>query len=93
MACFIVPLATLASASARRSASKLFVGAVLLMLGGFLLRLNGFLVGYMTGEGWNYFPSLAELMVTVGIIAFEILAYIYIVRNYPVLPAAQPATR
>ena len=38
-------------------------------------------------------PSLAELMVTVGIIAFEILAYIYIVRNYPVLPAAQPATR
>ena len=93
MACFIVPLVTLASASARRSASKLFVGAVLLMLGGFLLRINGFLVGYMTGEGWNYFPSLAELMVTVGIIAFEILAYIYIVRNYPVLPAAQPATR
>jgi Ni/Fe-hydrogenase subunit HybB-like protein len=93
MACFIVPLVTLASENARRSASKLFVGAVLLMLGGFLLRINGFLVGYMTGEGWNYFPSLAELMVTVGIIAFEILAYIYIVRNYPVLPAAQPATR
>ena len=93
MACFIVPLVTLASENARRSAAKLFVGAVLLMLGGFLLRINGFLVGYMTGEGWNYFPSLAELMVTVGIIAFEILAYIYIVRNYPVLPAAQPATR
>jgi Ni/Fe-hydrogenase subunit HybB-like protein len=93
MACFIVPLATLASENARRSASKLFVGAVLLMLGGMLLRINGFLVGYMTGEGWNYFPSLAELMVTVGIIAFEILAYIVIVRKYPVLPAAQPVTR
>ena len=93
MACFIVPLATLASENARRRASCLFVGAVLLMLGGFLLRINGFLVGYMTGEGWHYFPSLAELMVTVGLIAFEILAYIVIVRNYPVLPAAQPATR
>jgi Ni/Fe-hydrogenase subunit HybB-like protein len=93
MACFIVPLVTLASENARRSASKLFVGAVLLMLGGMLLRINGFLVGYMTGEGWSYFPSFAELMVTVGIIAFEILAYIVIVRNYPVLPAAQPATR
>jgi hypothetical protein len=23
-----------------------------------LLRINGFLVGYMTGEGWHYFPSL-----------------------------------
>ncbi|MBM3392076.1 MAG: Ni/Fe-hydrogenase cytochrome b subunit [Betaproteobacteria bacterium] len=93
MACFVVPLVTLASENARRSASKLFVGAVLLMLGGFMLRVNGFLVGYMTGEGWSYFPSLAELMVTIGIIAFEILAYIYIVRNYPVLPAAQPASR
>ena len=29
----------------------------------------------------------------VGIIAFEILAYIVIVRKYPVLPAAQPVTR
>ena len=93
MACFVVPLATLASESARRSASKLFVGAVLLMLGGFLLRINGFLVGYMTGDGWHYFPSFAELMVTVGLIAFEILAYIVIVRKFPVLPAAQPATR
>ncbi len=93
MACFVVPLVTLASENARRSASKLFTAAVLLMLGGFMLRINGFLVGYMTGEGWHYFPSLAELMVTIGLIAFEILAYIYIVRNYPVLPAAQPASR
>lgn len=93
MACFVVPLVLLASEQSRRSAAKLFVGAVLLMLGGFLLRINGFLVGYMTGEGWHYFPSLAELMVTVGLIAFEILAYIVIVRNYPVLPAAQPVTR
>ena len=93
MACFVVPLVLLATEQARRSAAKLFVGAVLLMLGGFLLRINGFLVGYMTGEGWHYFPSLAELMVTFGLIAFEILAYIVIVRNYPVLPAAQPVTR
>lgn len=93
MACFVVPLVTLARQEARRSAAKLFVGAVLLMLGGMLLRINGFLVGYMTGEGWHYFPSLAELMVTVGLIAFEILAYIVIVRKFPVLPAVQPATR
>ena len=93
MACFVAPLALLAREDARRSAAKLFVGAVLLMLGGMLLRINGFLIGYMTGDGWHYFPSLAELMVTVGLIAFEILAYIVIVRKFPVLPAAQPATR
>ena len=93
MAAFVVPLVLLAPASARRSASKLFAAAVLLMAGGMLLRINGFLVGYQTGDGWHYFPSFAELMVTVGIIAFEILAYIVIVRKFPVLPAAQPATR
>lgn len=93
MACFLVPLALLATERARRSAAKLFIGAVLLMLGGMLLRINGFLIGYMTGEGWHYFPSLAELMVTVGLIAFEILAYTVIVRKFPVLPAVQPATR
>lgn len=93
MACFVIPLLMLASESARRSAAKQFIAAVLLMLGGMLLRINGFLIGYMTGEGWHYFPSFAELMVTVGLIAFEILAYIVIVRKFPVLPAAQPATR
>ena len=92
MAAFVVPLALLAPASARRSASKLFAAAVMLLAGGMLLRINGFLVGYQTGDGWHYFPSFAELMVTVGIIAFEILAYIVIVKKFPVLPAAQPAT-
>ncbi|CAG0955324.1 MAG: Ni/Fe-hydrogenase cytochrome b subunit [Betaproteobacteria bacterium] len=93
MLCFIVPVIILGSQAARNSAAKLFVGAVLLMLGGMLLRINGFLVGYETGEGWHYFPSFPELMVTVGLIAFEILAYIIIVRKFPVLPATQPATR
>ena len=93
MLCFVVPAVILGSQTARHSAAKLFIGAVLLMLGGMLLRINGFLVGYETGEGWHYFPSFTELMVTVGLIAFEILAYIIIVRKFPVLPAAQPATR
>ncbi|MDR2240041.1 MAG: Ni/Fe-hydrogenase cytochrome b subunit [Zoogloeaceae bacterium] len=93
MACFVAPLALMSSARARNSAAKLFIAALLLMLGGFMLRINGFLVGYMTGEGWHYFPSLPELMVTIGLIAFEILAYIVIVKKFPVLPAVQPATR
>lgn len=91
MTCFVVPAVFLATRDARRHPGKLFVGAVLLMLGGMVLRINGFPVGYMTGPGWHYFPSLAELLVTVGLIAFEILAYIVIVRKFPVLPASAPA--
>ena len=90
MACFVVPLALIATREARRSPARQFLAAVLLMLGGMLLRINGFLVGYMTGPGWSYFPSLPELLVTVGLIAFEVLAYIVIVRKFPVLPA-EPA--
>jgi Ni/Fe-hydrogenase subunit HybB-like protein len=91
MACFAVPALMLWRPAARAHPGRLFLGAVLLMLGGMLLRINGFLIGYMTGEGWLYFPSLPELLVTVGLIAFEILAYIVIVRRFPVLPG-QPAT-
>ncbi|MBN8478783.1 MAG: Ni/Fe-hydrogenase cytochrome b subunit [Burkholderiales bacterium] len=92
-ACYAIPAVLLATPASRERPARLFVGAVLLMLGGMLLRINGFLVGYMTGDGWHYFPALPELVVTVGIIAFEILAYIVIVRRVPVLPAGQPAAR
>lgn len=90
MALFVLPAWMLRTRDARRHAGRLFLGAVLLMLGGMVLRINGFLIGYMTGEGWSYFPALPELMVTVGLISFEILAYIVIVRRFPVLPA-EPA--
>jgi len=43
-------------------------------VGGFILRINSFLVGYETGPGWHYFPSVPEIMVSIGMIALEILA-------------------
>jgi Ni/Fe-hydrogenase subunit HybB-like protein len=86
MLAFVAPLVLLASEASRARASRLFVSAVLLMLGGFLLRINGYLVGYETGSGHHYFPSVPELLVTIGLIAFEVLAYIVFVRTLPVLP-------
>jgi Ni/Fe-hydrogenase subunit HybB-like protein len=91
MALFLVPAVMLASKAARRHPGKLFLGAVLLMLGGMLQRVNAFLVGYMTGDGWSYFPSLTELVVTVGLISMEILAYIVISRRFPVHAASATA--
>ena len=92
-ALFVTPVALLAGKAARRHPGKLFLGAVLLMVGGMVHRINAYLVGYMTGEGWSYFPSLPELTVTVGLIAAEILAYIVIVRRFPVLPAEPAPSR
>jgi Ni/Fe-hydrogenase subunit HybB-like protein len=87
MASFIVPVYLLLRPQDRANPGKLFGSAVLLMLGGFMLRINGYLVGYETGPGWSYFPSLTELIVTFGIIAAEILGYIVLVKLLPVLPA------
>lgn len=85
-ACFVAPFVLLKSEAARRNPARLFVAGGLLMLGGVLLRINAFLVGYDTGEGWSYFPSVPEMLVTFGMFAIEILAYIVITRRFPVLP-------
>lgn len=70
----------------RQSPRWLFITAVLIVLGGALYRFNVYLIGFNPGQGWRYFPSLAELMVTVGIVAFEILGYQVLVKLFPVLP-------
>jgi Ni/Fe-hydrogenase subunit HybB-like protein len=74
------------SSALRRSPRWLFVSAAFIVLGGGLYRFNVYLIGFDPGKGWVYFPSLAELMITVGIIAFEILGYQVLVKIFPVLP-------
>ena len=70
----------------RRSPRWLFVSAALIVLGGALYRFNVYLIGFNPGEGWKYFPSLAEVMVSVGIVAMELLGYQIFVKLTPVLP-------
>lgn len=86
MSLFALPFALIGSADARRNPARLFLAGVAIMLGGVFLRVNGFLIGYDTGPGWNYFPSIAEMLVTLGMFATEVLGYIIITRRFPVLP-------
>jgi Ni/Fe-hydrogenase subunit HybB-like protein len=93
MLCFILPFFVIGKLEQRRNPARLFVAGILLMAGGALLRLNGFLIGYQTvigvetsGVDFSYFPALPELLVTVGMFAVEVLAYIVITRRFPVLP-------
>ena len=58
--------------------------SLVLVLAGFLLRINSYLVGYETGPGWHYFPSVPEIMVSIGMIALEVLGYILLVRYLPI---------
>jgi Ni/Fe-hydrogenase subunit HybB-like protein len=85
-ACFIAPFLLIPTVEARRNPARLFVAGVAVMLGGILMRLNGFLIAFDTGPGWSYFPSVPEMLVTLGVFAANVLGYIIITRRFPVLP-------
>ena len=80
----------------RMSPRYMFLGASAMLLNGFLYRLNCYLIGYDPGNGWTYFPSTGEIVVTLGIFSLEALLYLIFVKQLPVLhtlrkPAAQSA--
>lgn len=88
---FLVPVVLLLSEQKRKSAQKLFISAVFMLLAGALYRFDAFIVVFNPGHGYHYFPAFQEIMVTVGIIAMEIMAYLIFVKRFPVLPEVKHA--
>jgi Ni/Fe-hydrogenase subunit HybB-like protein len=88
---YIIPMVILASAENRKSPQKLFVSAIAMLAAGALYRFNAFLVGFDPLNGWHYFPSLSEFLITLGIIAVEIMGYLIFVKKLPVLPRIEHA--
>lgn len=84
-ALFIFPLAVLLSPTRRTQGPYLLYAAVSMLFAGSLYRFNAFLITYNPGPGYSYFPSVPELMVTAGIVAIEIMAYLFVVKRFPVL--------
>jgi Ni/Fe-hydrogenase subunit HybB-like protein len=78
--------APLFSSEKRRSPRRLFISAALMLLGGGLYRFNVYLIGFNPGTGWHYFPSFAEVMISVGIVALEILCYQLLIKVLPAFP-------
>lgn len=82
------------SPAARRDEVWTFLAAVALLLFAIVYRFNAYLVAYTPAvDGYSYFPSVQEILVTVGMIAFEILAYVVAIKLFPVLhsPVRQAA--
>ncbi len=85
---FLAAVLLLVPPANRSNPQRLFLGAAAMLLGGTVYRINAMLVGYHSATaGWTYFPSVSEIMVTVGIFAFEIILYLLFVKLLPVLPA------
>jgi Ni/Fe-hydrogenase subunit HybB-like protein len=91
IAMFVAPMVMLMGAKARSDFGTIFRASVLFMLAGALYRFDAYIVAYNPGENWSYFPSTLELLITLGVIAFEVFLYIVIVKRYPILSGTRAA--
>jgi Ni/Fe-hydrogenase subunit HybB-like protein len=91
MALVVVPAILLMSPARRESPGDLFRAALLMIVAGTLYRIDTFIVVFHPGAQYSYFPSIAEIFATVGIVAIEILAYVFFVKRFPILTGAAPA--
>jgi Ni/Fe-hydrogenase subunit HybB-like protein len=89
-AMFLAPVVMLMRPAARYDLGRLFGAAVVMMFAGALYRFDTYLVAFNPGAQWAYFPSVPEITITVGLVAFEVLVYIVVVKTFPVL-AGRPA--
>jgi len=89
---FIVPMVMLFSEKNRKSTKSLFLIAVAILLAGAVYRFDAFLVGFDPGQGWHYWPSASELLITIGIVAIEIMAYLAFIKWLPILPNIKHTT-
>jgi len=86
---FLAPVVMLASSRSRRDLGQLVRASMAMMFAGALYRFDTYLVAFQPGANWSYFPSVPELVITIGLVAFEVLAYVVIVKTFPIL-AARP---
>jgi Ni/Fe-hydrogenase subunit HybB-like protein len=85
MALFLAPALLLFSRKRRNNPGIELISAILMMLAGSLYRFDTFLVGFRPGPGWSYFPTIPEMTVTIGFVAFEVMLYLFIVKQFPIL--------
>lgn len=88
---FVAPFLMLVLNRKSATLGALLRASMLVALAGAVYRFDTFLVALQPGEGWHYFPSVAEQLITVGLVALEIAAYIAIVKNFPILSGRQNA--
>jgi Ni/Fe-hydrogenase subunit HybB-like protein len=86
----LVPWLMLLSPKVRQSRRWLFTACALIVGGVLLNRLNVFVVGYRppVSEA-HYFPSIGEILITVGLISGLMLLYRFLITYLPVLGASQ----
>ena len=91
LALAIAPAVMLLNRAKRRNPGHLFRAAMLFMIAGSLYRFDTYLVAFRPGPHWSYFPSVPEMLITLGLVAGEIIVYVLVVRFFPIMTVNEPA--
>lgn len=90
--CVVVPAFVFLSRDVALRPRRLVGAASLVVVGVALNRANVVFTGMAAAAGGaTYLPSLPEVALTVGLVAAGVLLYLFVVENFPILPAARPA--
>lgn len=68
----------------------LFGTAFVLVVGASLYRFNSYLTAFNPGDHYSYFPTVPEILITVGMLAIELAAFIWLVKTFPILSGTRP---
>jgi Ni/Fe-hydrogenase subunit HybB-like protein len=85
LALIVVAVGLLLGDERRQRLGNLFRAAMLFMLAGSVYRFDTYLVAFRPGAHWSYFPSAGEILITLGLVAGELMAFILIVKLFPIL--------
>ncbi len=85
LALFVAPAVMFLSPKVQANRGRLFGAALLAVFGGAAYRVDTYLSVYRPAPGWNYWPSLGETMVTVGMAAIGIAVFVFVSRLFPVV--------
>ncbi len=91
MALFLTPALLMLKKERRYNPGIQFLSAMMMIMAGILYRFDVYMIAFNPGAGWSYFPSIPEMIVTFGLVAVEIMAYIVIVKRFPILAGAAMA--
>ena len=80
----LVPMCILFMPANRNNSRMLFFSAISIILAGTLYRFNCYLIGFNPGGGWTYFPAAGEILITVGIVSIEIMAFLWFIKRLPI---------
>lgn len=91
MALFLYPAIRVLGPSYRRNPGYVFWAALLTLAAGALYRFDTYLAAFDPGPGWSYFPSVGEILFSVGLAAVGVAIYTVAVKRLPILTGVSAA--